>query len=106
MSEENRTPTLQFVELGDIHQSRESNSDGEENLRSQFLERSVIFSEVEKKINGIVASLFTDLEALVQSMRELNEKISIGSTEKNVASEQSRWSTLQPHTFFRSINDL
>ena len=41
MSEENRTPTRQFVEVGDVHHSSESASEGEENLRSQLLCRRI-----------------------------------------------------------------
>ena len=90
MSEENRTLTSQFVELGDVHHLGESGSDGEEILRSQLLDRRMASSEIGRKMNVIVAPLSTQLEALIQSVRELNERNSTRWTEGNVTSERSR----------------
>ena len=61
MSERNRTPTQQFVEVGDAHISAESASDFEDNLQSQLLERRIFSSEVDRRINTIFASLVTQL---------------------------------------------
>ena len=55
MSEENRTSTRQFVEVGDVHHSDESASEGEENLQSQLLDRRLFSTEVDWRINAIVA---------------------------------------------------
>ena len=63
MFEENRTtPTRHFVEVGDIHHSGESASEGEDNLQSQLLERRLSSSEVDRKINAISAPLAMQLE--------------------------------------------
>ena len=92
MSEENRTLTRQFVEIGDAHNSVESASDAKDNLLSQLLERRLSWSEVDRKINAVVAPLATQLEALMQSVRELSERSSNRSTtEGNVLSEESRY---------------
>ena len=90
MSEENRTSTRQFVEIGDVHHSGESASEGEDNLQSQLLDRRLPSSEVDRGIDAIVAPLATQLVALIQSVRELSEESSNQSTEGNRASEQSR----------------
>ena len=47
MSKENRTPTLQFVEIGDAHNSAKSASDFEDSLSSQLQERRFSLSEVD-----------------------------------------------------------
>ena len=73
MSEENRTPTRHFVKLGDVYHSGGSGNDGEENLRSNLLDRRLTSSEMDRKINSIVAPPSFQLEALIQSVRELNE---------------------------------
>ena len=54
MSDENRTPTGQFVKIGDAHKSGKSASDVEDNLQSQQLDRILSSSEVDRKINAIV----------------------------------------------------
>ena len=87
MSEENRIPTRQFVEVGDAHVPVESASDVEDNLQSQLLERKLSSREVDRRINPIVVPLATQLETLIQSVRELSSN---RSTEGNVASERSR----------------
>ena len=87
MSGENRTPTRQFVEVGVAHVSAESASDVADNLQSQLPERKLSTSEVDRRINAIVASLTTQLETLFQSVKELSEKCSNRSTERNVASK-------------------
>ena len=97
MSEGNRTPTPKFVDIGNVHASVGSTSDGEDNLQSQLLERKLSSSKVDRRINAIVAPLATQIETLIQSVRELNEKSSNGSTEGNVASERSRSSGLCSH---------
>ena len=76
MSEENRTSTRQFVEIGDAPNSIEPASDAEGNLQSQLLERRLSSSEVERRINAKVAPLATQLETLIQSVRELSERSS------------------------------
>ena len=90
MSEENRTPTRQFVENGYTHKSAESAADVADNLQSQALERRLSSIEVDGGINAMVAPLATQLETLVQSVRELIQRSSNPSTEGNVASDQSR----------------
>ena len=97
MSEVNRTPTKQFVEIGDNHHSGESVSDGEENLRSQLLDRTITSSQVDRRINAIVAPLSTGLEMLIQSVRVLRVKDSTRSTEGNATSERSRSSGQHSH---------
>ena len=74
MSEENRTPTRQFVQIGEAHSSAESASGVEDNLQSQLLERRFSSSEVERRINAIVAPLAAQLETLIHSVNELGEK--------------------------------
>ena len=76
MSEENLTPTRLLVELGDVHHSRESGNDGEKNLLSRLLDRRMTSSEIDSRINAIVAPLYIQLEALIQSVLELNERSS------------------------------
>ena len=65
MSEENRTPTREFIETGDAHVSAESASDVEDNPQSQLLERKLSSSEIDRRINAIVAPLATQLETLI-----------------------------------------
>ena len=79
ISEENRTPSRHFAKLGDTHCSGDADNDGKENLRLQKLEKTMISFEIDGRINGIVAPLSTQLEALIQSVRELSEKSSIRS---------------------------
>ena len=89
MSEENRMLTRQFVEFGYVYRSGELDSNEEENLRSQLLERRMTFSEIGRRIKAIFAPLSTPVEAFIQSVRELNERSSTRSTErivKNVVS--------------------
>ena len=47
-------------------------------------------SEVDRRIDVILASLATQLETLLQSVRELSEESLSQSTERNAASERSR----------------
>ena len=61
-SPKKRTPTRQFVELGDAHGSGESASDGEGNLRSQLLDRIKTASEIDRRINAIAAHLSTQFQ--------------------------------------------
>ena len=92
MPEENTTPTWQFLEIGDAHISAESESDAEDNLQYQILDRKLSSSEVDRWINAIVAPLAMQLEKLIQSAREQSERSSNRSTEGNVASERTRLS--------------
>ena len=68
MSEEYRIPTKPFVELGDLHHLSGSASE-EDNLPSQLLDRRLTPSEVDRRINAIVASLATQLRTLIQSVK-------------------------------------
>ena len=81
MSEEMKTPTRLFFELGDAYISNDSVSDGEEKFQSQLLDHRMTSSEVDKRINGIVALLSNWFKMLIQSLRELNERSSTRSTE-------------------------
>ena len=87
MSEGNRTPTRQFVEIGDAHVSAESAIDVEDNMQSQLLERKKSWSEVDTRI---VAPLATQIKILIKSVRELSERSSNRSTEAKPAPERSR----------------
>ena len=100
MSEGNRTPTRQFVEVGDVNASVESLSDGEDNLQSQMLEKNLLSSEFDRRINAIFTQLVTQIEMLIRSIRELSEGGSNRSTEGNVASERSRLSRLRSDNVF------
>ena len=55
----------------------------------QTLQRKLSSSEVGRKINAIVAPLATQLETLIQSVRELNERSSNRLTAGITASEGS-----------------
>ena len=90
MSAENRTPTGQFVEMGFAPISLESASDAGYNLQSLLLERRLWSSEVDRRINAMVAPIATHLETLMQSVRKPSGRTSNRLTEKNVASERSR----------------
>ena len=90
MTERNRTPTRQFVEVGDAHVSAESASDVGDKLQPQLLERKLSPSEVDRRIKSMIATLAMQLETLIQSVTKLSERSSNRSTEGNVASEQSR----------------
>ena len=68
MSEENRTPTRQFVEIGDLHASGESGSEAEDQLQSQLLDRKISSSEVDRRINAIVSPVATQLETLIRNV--------------------------------------
>ena len=48
-------------------------------------------SEVDWRVNATVAPLATQLETLIQSLREFSERSSNRSGEENVASERSRF---------------
>ena len=74
MSEENITPTRQFTEIGDVHHSGESAKEREDYLQSQLVDRRLCSNEVNRRINAIVAPLATELETLIQSVREPSEK--------------------------------
>ena len=98
MSEENRTRTRQFVEVGDAHVSAESASDAEDDLQFQLLDRMLSSSEVYRRINTIIAPLATQLETLIQSVMDLSERNSNRSTEGNLTSERSRSSGQRSYT--------
>ena len=85
MFEENSTPTRQFIPLGEGHSSAESASDVEDNLQFQS-------SEDDRRIKVVLTPMYTPLETLIQSVKELSEKNSKPSVEKNMASGQSRLS--------------
>ena len=104
MSKENKTPTRQFVEVGDAHNSGESASEIEENLQSQLIDRRFSSSEVDRRINGIVAPLGTPLETLIQSVKELSERSSNRATEGNAASERPERS--ERSTFRHELHPL
>ena len=78
------------MEVGDVHHSGQSASEEEGNLQSQLLDRKLFSSEVDKRINAIVAALAAQLETIIQSVRELSERRSNRSTERNAASERSK----------------
>ena len=88
ISEKNRTPTRQSVEVGHVHHSGESASEGGDNLKSQPLDRGMYSIEVNRRINAIVAPLAAQLETIFQSVRELRERSSNHLTEGNPASER------------------
>ena len=90
LSEEDRPPTRLFVEVSDAHTSVGSASDLEGNLQSELLEHRLSWSEVDSRINARVAPLATQLETLMQPIKELSEGSSKRSTEGNVASERSK----------------
>ena len=106
MLEENRTPTRQFVEVGDVHPSGQSASEGEDNLQSQLLDRRMSSSEVDRIINAIGATLATQLETLIQSLGELSEKSSNRSTEGNAISERSRSSGQRSDTHQTNLSPI
>ena len=54
---ENQAPTRQFIELSVAHISCESASDWEENLPSHLLDRRMTSSEIDRRLNAIVALL-------------------------------------------------
>ena len=81
MSDEKRTPTRQFVTVGDVYLSEESASEGEDSLQSKLLGRRMSSSEVDRGKNAIVAPLATQLKTLIQSLRESSERSSNRSTE-------------------------
>ena len=103
LTEEHRTPTRQFVEVGDIHHLGEFTSEEEDTLQSQFLDRRMPSNEVDWRINAIVAPLATQLETLIQPMRELRERNSNRSTEGATVSERSRSSGRRSDTEFCSF---
>ena len=82
-------PTRQIVELGDTHNSGEAASESQRNLQSQLLDRRLTSSDIDRRINAIDALLSTQL-LLIQSVRELNERSSTRSAEKNMLSDRSR----------------
>ena len=75
MSEENRTSTRQFVQIGDVLNSGESVSEGDDNFRSQLLDRRLSSSEVDRRMNAIVAPLAMQSDRLIKPVGELSEKI-------------------------------
>ena len=93
MSEEYRTPTRQFIEVGDVHHSGDLASEGKEHLRLQLLDRAMTSSQVDTRINAIIATSSTQLEMLIQSVRELRERNSNHSTEGNLSSKRLRSSS-------------
>ena len=58
-----------------------------------MFDRRMSSSEVNRRINAIVAPLATHLQMLIQSVKDFSEGCSSRSTEKNAASERSRSST-------------
>ena len=62
---EQRTPITQSVEVGDVHHSGGSASEGDDILRFQLLDRRMCSSEDDRRINAIVAPLATLLETLI-----------------------------------------
>ena len=58
MSAESRMPT-QLVKRGDAHNSGESAGDGEENMRPRLLDRRLTSTDIDLRINAIVAPLST-----------------------------------------------
>ena len=90
MSEGKRTIIRQLIEIGDTHYSGDSSSDEEENLRSQFLDRRMTLTYPDRTINAIVALLCSQIEALIQPVRKIDEKNCICATEGNTTSEQWR----------------
>ena len=91
MSEENRSPTRRFIPMGEGHSLAESASGVEDNLQSQMLERTSS-SEDDRRLKTVFTPMTTPLETLIQSVKELSEKNSNPSVERNVASGQSRLS--------------
>ena len=92
MVEENQTPTGQFVEIGDAHNSGESATEGGDTLQSQLLDHRLSSCEIDRRMNAIVAPLVTQTETFIQSLREIHEKSWKRSSEGNAASERSRLS--------------
>ena len=72
MSEEDKTPTIQFVGVGDAHHLGESATEIENYLQSQLLRRSGFPNEVDRRINSIVAPLTKQLNTLIQSVTEVS----------------------------------
>ena len=72
MSDENRAPIRQFVQIRDACESGKLASEVEDNLQSQLLNLMLSSSEVNRKINAIVFPTATQEETLIQSVRELN----------------------------------
>ena len=81
-----------FVEIGDAETLAEPASDVEDLFQSQLLERKLSSKEIDKRINAKVAPLTTQLETLIQSVKELSERSSNRSADENVASERSKLS--------------
>ena len=90
MSEASRAPTGKFVEVRDAHNSGESATDGEENPRSQAPDRRMTSSEIDRRINEIVAPLSTQLKTFIQSVRAHNQRSSTRTFEENVELDRSR----------------
>ena len=90
MSEVDKTPTRQFIGVGDVHHSADSSSDGEVNLQSQLLDRRLTLTEVNRKRRAIVDPLAAELETLIQLVRQLSEKSSKRPTDWEAAFERSR----------------
>ena len=86
MLEENRTPTRQFIERGDVHHSGESASEAKK-LRTQLLDCRKSPCKIDKGTNAIFIPLSTQSEMQIQSMREVSERKLARSTEENVTSE-------------------
>ena len=87
LSEENRTTIRRFVELGDTHYSVESGRNRKGNVPVTN-DKRMTSSEVDRRINEIVVSRSTELEALIRSVKELSES-SIGWTEMILAQHNS-----------------
>ena len=104
MSEENRTPTRQSVNVGEAHPSSECVSEREGSLQSFLLERRTSSSEVDKNIDAMVALLATQSEMLIQSVREFSERRLNRSTERNAAADRSRSSVRRSDNRFLYCN--
>ena len=61
------------MELGDAGWLEESGSDGEVIFRLHWINRRLTSADVDRKINAIAASLPSLMEALIESINELNE---------------------------------
>ena len=72
---------------------------GEKKHRTQLLDRRMTSNEIDLRKNAPVAPLSRQLEALIQSVKELTERSFIRSAEGNGLSEQSRSLGLRSDTF-------
>ena len=99
MTQENQIQFRRLVKFGEVNYSGESGSDSEGNFWSQSIDQIMTFFDVDTGTNAITSPLFSQLEALIQSLREFSNRSSIRSTEENMTSERSRSSG--QHSDFR-----